>query len=99
MTIFSKKILWRVIFDVVFFVFIFLLPWYVAVPIIAFSIIFFNNFWEGILAALAMDSFYYTPANSPDLRFGIFFFFAVAIAIFSGFVKSKIRFGGLGNLN
>ncbi|HBB56532.1 TPA: hypothetical protein DEW47_00705 [Patescibacteria group bacterium] len=99
MSFFAKKNTIRILFDIIFFLFIFLLPWYVAAPVIAFSIIFFNNFWEGVFAALAIDSFYYMPSNSPDLRFGIFFFSAVLLLLLVKLAKSKIRLGGLGVLN
>jgi len=85
MSFFAKKNTIRILFDIIFFLFIFLLPWYVAAP--------------GVFAALAIDSFYYMPSNSPDLRFGIFFFSAVLLLLLVKLAKSKIRLGGLGVLN
>lgn len=96
MPIFAKKFYGRIIFDIVFFIFIFLLPWYISLPIIALAIIFIGNFWEGALAALAVESFYYTPSASPDVRFGMFFVGAVLLLFIMRFVKGKMRFGGNG---
>ena len=59
--------------------------------ICSFFLMYFPNYWEGVVVGLVMDSFYSLPGRSWTTGFGFFTLLSLLILYASSFVKSKIR--------
>ena len=81
----------RIICDFVLFAFVFLAPWYWTAGLIAVFIIVFNQFWEGVVAALIIDSIYYVPGGGFASRLGVFTLSFLVLFYASYAIKNKIR--------
>lgn len=81
----------RIICDFILFSFVFLAPWYWTAGLIACFIIIFSRFWEGVAAALIIDSVYYTPDSELSSRLGIITLSFLALFYISFLVKNRIR--------
>ena len=53
----------RIIFDVVLFISVFVLPWWFSVFLLFIGIFIFNNFYEFIIASVIIYSLYAIPGN------------------------------------
>ncbi|MEK9183469.1 MAG: hypothetical protein AAB890_00120 [Patescibacteria group bacterium] len=81
----------RIICDFILFAFVFLAPWYWTAGLIAVFIIILSQFWEGVIAALIIDSIYYVPDGEFSSRLGILTLFFLALFYASYAIKNKIR--------
>lgn len=70
----------RTIFDIILFIFLFISPWWVIVPIAFVGMFIFKNFYEFIVSILIIYSLYYVPKNG--IINSEIFFFAIVILIF-----------------
>ncbi len=82
----------RIIADIVLFLGIFFLPWWVTVILTFIFIILFRWFWEGIIAMLFIDSLYSLPDVKFYGHFGIFIVSAVILLLIIENLKTRIRF-------
>ncbi|MBU3925695.1 hypothetical protein KJ763_00805 [Patescibacteria group bacterium] len=82
----------RIIFDIVFLVALFAMPWWLTVIVGVLGLILFRNFWEIILAGLIIDSFYSIPGAQIIGRFGFFTISSLLLFIIFSFIKNKMRF-------
>lgn len=82
----------RIICDFVLIAFVFLAPWHWTAALIAIFIILFQLFWEGVAAALIIDSIYYVPSVAFGSKFGILTLSFLTLFYISYAVKNKIRF-------
>ena len=73
------------------FAFVFWAPWHWTVGLIVIFIIIFSRFWEGVTAALIIDSIYYVPDGEFGSRLGILTLFFLALFYASYAIKNKIR--------
>jgi len=81
----------RIFCDVVLLALLFYCPWYLAAAaIFAFAVI-FPGYWEGVVAALIIDSFYSVSSLSFKGGFGMFTLPAMVLVYLSGIIRSKIR--------
>jgi len=82
----------RVICDIVLFLSVFFLPWYLTAILAAIFIILFRYFWEGALAALFMDAIHSVPTNGVYAHFGLFTVLAVILILIIEKVRTRLRF-------
>ena len=81
----------RIIADVFVFCLFFWAPWQLTAVFVVFFLMYFPNYWEGVVVGLVMDSFYSLPGRSWTAGFGFFTLLSLLILYASSFVKSKIR--------
>ena len=81
----------RIICHLILFAFVFWAPWYWTVGLIAVFIIVLSQFWEGVIAALIIDSIYYVPDGEFISRLGILTLSFLVLFWASYAIKNKIR--------
>jgi hypothetical protein len=81
----------RIICDIILFFAVFFLAWWLTALLIFVFMILFKRFWEGIVAALFIDSLYSLPLAGFYGRFGIFTASAVVILIIIENIRPRIR--------
>lgn len=80
----------RAIFDIILFIFLFIFPWWVIVPIAFIGMFIFKNFYEFIVSVLIIYSLYSVPRNGV-LNSAVFFFTIVFfIFIIVQYLKNNI---------
>lgn len=77
----------RLIIFLVLFLFVVVLPWWLAVPLVGFFMIYFPLYLEAVFLAFVYDSLY----SSQFYFFNSWLFFATVLLLFLVFVKSFIR--------
>ena len=88
----NKKVIKRVIADVVLFSAIFFAPWYWTAGLAVLFIILFPRYWEAVLAGFLLDAMYSVPTQGFYGRFGIFTISALILLLVLGGIKKRIRF-------
>jgi len=81
----------RILADIIIFLSILFLPWWVTIFLVLFGIFFFNHFYEAIIAGILIDLLYGTRAEE---FFGIWFLFFIifsSIYFFGEKLKKNIR--------
>lgn len=78
----------RIIFDIIFFAGLFILPWYGVLVLAVFGIIVFKNYGEAVFIGIIMDLLY--SVSSPGIisgRFGIWFVSLLIMVL----IKEKLK--------
>jgi len=85
----------RIIFDIILFLTIFFLPWWITVATAFISMILFKKFWEGVAVFFLIDLLYSLPKTSKDWQiyghFGIFTLTGIILFLIINKIKSNIR--------
>jgi hypothetical protein len=82
----------RVIFDIVLFLSIFVLPWWASVFFVIIGIFIFDNFYEFIISGIIFFSLYRAPSDIPISSPIIFSLSISTIYIIIQYIKSNIIF-------
>ncbi|MBU1159624.1 hypothetical protein KKD04_00390 [Patescibacteria group bacterium] len=82
----------RIVFDIMLLWGLFLLPWWGAMILAVLGMFLFRKFWEAIVIAFLIDSFFSISESGFWGRFGIFTAGAIVLFFIIKFIKSKIRF-------
>lgn len=82
----------RIIFDIMFFGSLFVLPWYATAGLGIIGLVLFRKFWEMILAGFIIDALYYAPGQKFIGHFGLFTAGAIILFLIFDFIKKKMRY-------
>jgi len=86
------KIILRIIADLSIFVAIFIVPWWLAIFLVAVGIFIFDTYYEAFVFALLLDSFHGVTGQS-FYGYNTFFILTVGgIFIISIFLKNRLKF-------
>lgn len=81
----------RVVFSIVLFILVFSSPFWVYFPLGILGIIYFKNFWEGLLLLLISDFYFGVSEKRFDEVSYISFLIAIIVFIISYLVKKKMN--------
>lgn len=89
----NRKIFARLLFDAVLLIAALSCPWWLFCILAFFGIIYWENFYEALVAAILFDALFGLPvALGENLSFQYFFFAAFLVAyIIVAYLKTKIR--------
>lgn len=82
----------RVICDIVLFTSLFLAPWWGTAILAAVFMVLFRHYWEGVIAAIFIDTLYSMPNTKIYGRFGIFTISAIILVLILDIFKKKLRY-------
>lgn len=80
----------RVIFDIILFISVFILPWWISAILLLVGIFLFKQFYEFIIASLVMYSLFSAP-NSSRLISNPFFITSLIGLVYVGVQLLKVR--------
>ena len=66
-------------------------PWYLTAAFIVVFALLFEKYWEAVVAALVIDSFYSLPGRAILPGFGLFTLSSLLILYVLSLIKNKIR--------
>ncbi len=81
----------RIVFDIVFFGSLFVLPWYATTGLGIAGLILFRKFWEAMLVGFIIDALYYAPGQNFIGHFGFFTIGAIILFIVFNLIRKKVR--------
>jgi len=87
----KKDIIFRIIYDLVVLLAVFVLPWWLSSILVILGLFLFRSFYEIFIPALAMDSLYGNSGGSFVLS-NIFSIFAVILFLLSYSIKTRFSF-------
>jgi uncharacterized membrane protein len=67
------------------------LPFYITVFFFILCLSFFNKFWEGVIAGIFLDAFYFSPLVFEKFHLGFFTVTFIVSVLFVGVVKHFIQ--------
>jgi hypothetical protein len=80
----------RVIFDIFLFVSIFTFPWWISVFLLVVGIFLFSNFYEFIIASIAIFGLYSTPNGRLIASPAFYSSFIIILYIFIQYIRDNI---------
>ncbi|MBI4691909.1 MAG: hypothetical protein HY773_00465 [Candidatus Terrybacteria bacterium] len=82
----------RIVCDIVLFASLFLAPWWGTAILAVVFMVLFRHYWEGVVAAVFIDTLYSIPNTKIYGRFGIFTISTIILFFILNIIKKKIRF-------